>query len=135
MRFTSLVIALAATTVTACADVGPDPIASFAGQYTLTRLDGAAVPVVAERTATTTYEVVSGTLTLTADGNWLGVVHSRWADSSGSFPQDNQASGTFFISGNGLTFLDTDHRYYSAAVKADTITAIYEGNTFEFVKR
>jgi len=135
MRFTSLVIALAATAATACADVGPDPIAAFAGDYALTRINGAAVPTVAEQSDAGTLEIVSGSLILTVDGAYIGAVHSRWTDPSGTELQADQSVGTFFINGNGLTFRDEDGKYYAASVKADTITATYEDIILEFVKR
>jgi hypothetical protein len=107
--FYSLILAFAA--LTACGGDGGggnDPQVSLPGTYSLSTVDGQAVPYILFQDATLKLEAKNGTFTITGSGTYTENITLRFTDANGVEEIPAICSGTYTKSGNNLTITETE---------------------------
>lgn len=119
----SLALGLSAT---ACVD-STSPSATLAGNYSLRTINGAVPPVTVYQDASVRSEVVSGLISLDANGNYQST--TRYRDTyTGSQPVlvDENATGYWTLSGSQITLTDLQYPNdpFYGTVNGGTITLV-----------
>src|SRR5438105_15543976 len=105
---------------------GPE---TLSGTYTLRTVDGKTVPAVVFQDSQERDEVLSGSITLSSDKSWSGILAVRATDltSSQVFPQTFPIGGTYTVSGGSITLTDTaNHHLLRRRVRGGTPTSCLE---------
>jgi hypothetical protein len=135
MRLNSLYAIVAALgLLTACAHDTTAPLRPV-GTYRLDRVNGSALPFIAENTSSGIVELTTGSLSLDVDGTFIGQVTYRQTGPDIATTGTQQASGTFALTGNGLTFTEDTGETFTGVFSGNRVTAQRDGITFEFVKQ
>lgn len=121
-----LLVAVCAIGIAACSDsTSPKPKDDVTGTYTLTSVANMPVPVVLFQDSTETDELTAGSISLTSDKRWSGVLTLRVTTSSGVKSQDANDGGTYTVSGTALMLtLDSDGSQLSGTVGGGTLTLL-----------
>lgn len=111
-----LVLLIAAA---ACGD-STAPDTSFAGTYALQSYDGVSLPVSINLAEDASVTVLSGSLTLTANGTFTVRTTAEWMFGGEVETSTDGVGGTFTRTGNTFRLTDED---------GDTYTATYDGSS------
>ena len=118
-----LVMGVAATS---CTD-STNPSDSLAGTYSLRSVNGSSLPVTICPQSSPCYQVLSAEISLDTYGNYQSI--SRYSDGNES------ATGTWSLSGNQLTLIDSFDGYASTATVSGSSLAFtnLSGSTYSAV--
>jgi len=125
-RLRSLAFVATFTALTATAACGSDSPSGPAtaktpdGTYNMTTVNGKALPVAIFADTNYTYEVTSGTLTLTADGKFSVVSKFRQTIPGNVSVFVDSTGGTWLLSGTSVTFTNVDDNSTNTATWANT---------------
>lgn len=131
MTIRNLALAMcSALVLSACGDsTGPDEI-SVEGSYTLETINGEGLPFVWEELdANTRIEIVAGVIRLDDNGTFSDETDVRLTQDGEVTNFDEDAVGTYTITGNTITFVVDAQHSYTATIdtSAGTITQSIEG--------
>ena len=119
---------------TACGDsTGPN---ARVGAYELTSINGQGLPQIVDQDPQTgeTLEITAGLVTLNSDGTFTDRTDYRFTSGTQVFNDFDEASGTYSISGNNVTFQTFQGDVYSMAVSGGTLTQVEPGFTLVYQK-
>jgi hypothetical protein len=119
----------------ACGDGTTNPSLRLQGTYVLERVNGGALPFLAEQIGSSRLDIIGGTLILRADGSYSGAVTSRQTDGVTPLTFSQQSTGTFTVAASQVTFKESDTgSIYGGVLNGTRLIATRNGVTFDFVK-
>lgn len=112
--------------------------ANVAGQFTLVSINSAPLPVPALLTTTESWSLTSDTLSITPDGQWTETtvyLVTQLSDESTS-TRTTISGGTYTIANQVIDFVLTTGgtATFSGAVQGSTLTVLYNGGHFFYVR-
>lgn len=120
-----IIVCLLAAALACRGDSGTNPAsASIAGTYTLQTVNGAALPATLAQAGTSRTEVMSNTLTMTANATYTAVVAFRTTLDATVTTAQFTESGTWSAEAGSITFRTSDGIVYHGALNGLTLTEI-----------
>jgi hypothetical protein len=137
MKLRNLLLAASVVVLGACESDSTGPAAQIEGTYTLSTLDGQTLPAIfVEIDADNRIEILSGVIVLNSNGTFTDQTDVRLTIDGEVTTEDEDASGTYTVSGNTITFTTTEGGTYSAVINtaAGTITQNVEGRVLVYTR-
>ena len=126
-------LAVALVVAAGCGDAAAP--AGPAGTYELSRVNGSALPFLAQEFGAFRIDILSGSLVLRADHTFMGEISSRQTNGSDAQAMTEQVAGEWSVNGATITFSEIGKGAYSGQIEGTRLTALRTGVTFEFVKQ
>jgi hypothetical protein len=114
-------IALAVVSA-ACDDATGSVPSEVVGSYTLTRVNGMALPVRVTDSAELQVDVLSGAMNVVADGSYRETRESRITDASGTRTGSSFTEGTLRVSGTSIEVRERLGGSYSGTISPSTLS-------------
>lgn len=127
--------ALALGTAACESDGGTLPDPSLAGRYTLTAVNGGALPIIFQNNASGRIDLLSGHIDIQADGDFEQVLGFRETPTGGTAgPRTSTTEGDVTVTGSTIRFSPRLGSAYSGTLNGNTITYTLTGagGSFEF---
>lgn len=118
----------------ACDDSGTGPDNSVHGTYTLDTVNGNKVPFAIVQIGNDKLEIMSGSVTINADGTFSGRTTLRTTEEGRTTTEEESFTGTYTNTNNSFTFRTSDGDTYSGSVTGGSLTLIVEGFTLVYRK-
>ncbi|MCY7380907.1 MAG: hypothetical protein LH467_16425 [Gemmatimonadaceae bacterium] len=115
-------------------DGSTSPGASIAGAYSLTTVNGAPLPFVAQQAGTYKYEITADTYTLADGATWTEVRADRTTSNGAITTSTKSDAGTWSRNGTSITLTSPANGAVSGTVSGNTLTLSSAGNTMVFTK-
>lgn len=139
MRLKPMLAPVLVVLLAACGGDGPSGPAAeeedvLAGFYPLVTLAGDSLPYLADEQGPVKLEVVGGSVTLRADGTFTDVIDLRVTNGTSVTRPRQQATGTYTLTGNVLTFTSTTVEPYTMVRDGATLTQDVDGFVWVYRK-
>jgi hypothetical protein len=132
----AFLVVLAGPSACATADAAlTAPVAAVVGTYALRTVGGVALPAVVADDGSARLEVTSASRTLAADGTYRDQLAFRYASATETVTGENDAHGTYRVSGRTVTFVDAaDGAASTAELTPGALSFELYERTFEYRK-